>query len=100
PLSRGSKVENGTDLLSMLTSATGETQFHFRKQKEFENAIATGGVALRSTYALSYSPSSGEIGYHTIKVEVAVPSAKVYTRPGYWLRANSCFIRGRPYARS
>jgi VWFA-related protein len=87
-LSRSSKAESATDPFSVLTSATGGTQLHVRRQKEFENAISSVGIQLRSAYLLSYSPSSTEIGYHTIKIHVAVPGAKVYTRPGYWLGAN------------
>jgi VWFA-related protein len=84
-LGRSGKAEAAADPFSALTAATGGTQFHFRKQKELEDAIATIGVELRSSYLLSYSPNSTEPGYHTIKVEVTVPAAKVYCRPGYWL---------------
>jgi VWFA-related protein len=87
-LNRSSAVEKGTDPFSVLTAATGGTQLHFRKQTELENAIATIGVELRSVYLLSYSPSSIEGGYHTIKVEVNAPGATVHSRPGYWLGAN------------
>ena len=50
-----------------------------------EDAIAAIGVQLRSAYLLSYYPNSQEAGYHTVKIEVDVPGAKVYSRPGYWL---------------
>jgi hypothetical protein len=36
---------------------------------------------------LSYRPSAGENGYHTINIEVDVPGAKAYSRPGYWWTA-------------
>ena len=36
-------------------------------------------------YLLSYYAGSAEPGYHALKVEVDVPGAKVYSRPGYWL---------------
>ena len=49
------------------------------------DAIAAIGVQLRSAYLLSYYPNSPEVGYHTVKIEVDVPGAKVYSRPGYWL---------------
>jgi VWFA-related protein len=84
-LGRSGNAEKGADPFSILTAATGGTQLHFRKQSEMEDAIATIGVELRSAYLLSYSASSTEIGYHTINVEVAVPGAKAYARPGYWL---------------
>jgi len=71
-----------------LTAATGGTQIHFRRQNELEDAIATIGVELRSAYLLSYSPSSTEIGYHTVDVRVDVPGARAYARPGYWMSAN------------
>jgi hypothetical protein len=67
-----------------LTAATGGTQVHIRKQKELEEAISAIGVELRSAYQLSYSPSSSEAGYHTIAVDVDVPNARTFARPGYW----------------
>ena len=87
-LNRSGAADKSADPFSVLTAATGGIQLHFRKQKELENAIATIGVELRSAYPLSYSPSSTETGYHTIKVEVDVPRATVHSRPGYWLGAN------------
>ena len=30
-------------------------------------------------------PVPGGPGYHSIRVEVGVPGAKVFSRPGYWL---------------
>jgi len=84
-LGRNGKVEARTDPFSLLTAATGGTQLHFRKQKQFEDAIGAIGLELRSAYLLSYSPNSTETGYHTIKIEVGVPGAKVYACPGYWL---------------
>ena len=87
-VNRSNHAEKGTDPFSILTSATGGTQLHFRKQKEMEGAIAALGVELRSLYLLSYSPTSTEIGYHTIRIEVDVAGAKTHARPGYWLSAN------------
>ena len=46
------------------------------------------GVELRSAYLLSYYPSSEVPGPHTISVEVSVPGAKTYARPGYRLNPN------------
>src|ERR1700730_15777063 len=77
-LNRGSKAQQGTDPLSILTAATGGTQLHFRKQSELENAVATIGMELRGAYLLSYSPDSAESGYHTIRVKVEIPGAKTY----------------------
>jgi VWFA-related protein len=85
-LARNSAVERKADPFSALTAATGGTQFHFRTQRELEDGIGLVGVELRSAYVLSYPPPSGETGYHTIRVEVAVPGAKVYARPGYRLQ--------------
>jgi VWFA-related protein len=84
-LNRSSHAEASVDPFSILTNATGGTQLHFRKQGELEAAIAAIGVELRSAYVLSYRPDSEAAGYHTIKVEVDVPGARVYSRPGYWL---------------
>jgi VWFA-related protein len=86
-LNRSSSAEAGTDPFSILTSATGGTQLHFRKQRELEDDIAAIGVELRSAYVLSYHPDSEDTGYHTIQVQVNVPGARVYARPGYWMRA-------------
>lgn len=83
-LSRSASAEAGTDPFSVLTAATGGTQVHIRKQKELEEAISAMGIELRSAYQLSYSPSTREAGYHTIKVEVDVPYARTFARPGYW----------------
>jgi VWFA-related protein len=76
-------TRGGADPFSTLTGATGGTQFHFRTQRELEDGIGLIGVELRSAYVLSYAPNSRERGYHTIHVDVAVPGAKVYSRPGY-----------------
>jgi VWFA-related protein len=85
-LSHAAEVSQATDPFSILTSATGGTQFHFREQRELENGIALVGVELRSAYVLSYAPDSSEQGYHTIRVDVGVPGAKVHSRPGYWMK--------------
>jgi VWFA-related protein len=85
-LTRTAQVEQAADPFSVLTSATGGTQFHFREQRELENGIALIGVELRSAYLLSYAPNSVERGYHTIRVDVGVPGAKVHSRPGYWMK--------------
>jgi VWFA-related protein len=87
-LNRGSRAETGTDPFSVLTAATGGTQLHFRKQRQFEEAIAVIGIEIRSAYLLSYYPDSAETGFHNITVEVDVSGAKVYARPGYWLTAD------------
>ena len=83
-LNHSAESAAGTDPFSELTVATGGAQFHIRKQNELEQAITGIGIDARSAYQLSYSPSSNEIGYHTVKVEVDVPNAKVLSRPGYW----------------
>jgi VWFA-related protein len=84
-LNRNTDAATGADPFSILTAATGGTQLHFRKPRQLEGAIAAIGVQLRSAYLLSYYPNSQEAGYHTVKIEVDVPGAKVYSRPGYWL---------------
>lgn len=76
------------DPLLPLIAATGGTELHFHGQKELEDAIGTMGVELRSAYQLSYYPSSEDPGRHTISVEVSVPGAKTYARPGYILSPN------------
>jgi len=76
------------DPLSPLIGETGGTELHFHSQRELEDAIGTLGVELRSAYLLSYYPSSEDPGRHTISVEVSVPGAKTYARPGYILSPN------------
>jgi VWFA-related protein len=83
-LSRSSHAEAATDPFSVLIAATGGTEMHVRKQREFEEAISAIGEELRSAYQLSYVPATREPGYHTIKVAVNVPDATVFSRPGYW----------------
>jgi VWFA-related protein len=83
-LSHSAESAAGTDPFSELTGDTGGAQFHIRKQGELEQAISAIGLDARSAYQLSYSPSSSEIGYHAIKVEVDIPKARVMSRPGYW----------------
>jgi VWFA-related protein len=85
-LNRTAQAAQATDPFSILTSATGGTQFHFREQRELEDGISLIGVELRSAYVLSYAPNSAESGYHTIRVDVGVPGAKVHSRPGYWMK--------------
>jgi hypothetical protein len=58
------------------------------KQRQLEDAIAAVGVELRSAYLLSYYANPEEAGYHTVGIEVDIPGAKVYSRPGYWLGAD------------
>jgi VWFA-related protein len=82
---RTAAAAEATDPFSVLTAATGGTQYHFRAQRELEDGISLIGVELRSEYLVSYSPAPGGPGYHTIKVEVGMPGAKVFSRPGYWL---------------
>lgn len=77
-----------TDPLSPLVVATGGTELHFHGQRELEDAIGTLGVELRSAYLLSYYPSSDDPGRHTISVQVTIPGAKTYARPGYFLTPN------------
>ena len=84
-LRRTSAVAEGGDPFSVLTAATGGTQYHFRAQRELEDGISLIGVELRSEYLVSYSPAPGGPGYHTIRVEVGMPGAKVFSRPGYWM---------------
>ena len=85
-LDRAAAAQKAADPFSILAAAAGGTQIRFRKQTELEGALAALGLQVRSAYTLTYSPESPETGYHTIAVEVASPGAKVYARPGYWLR--------------
>jgi hypothetical protein len=87
-MNRSAKAHAGADPASVLTAATGGTQLHVRTQRQFEAAVAAVGTQLRSGYLLTYYPNPAEIGYHEVKIEVSVPGAKVYSRPGYWLSSD------------
>ena len=85
---RRTGVALGKDPFSQLTAATGGTQLHVRKQGQLEDAIDAVGAELHSMYLLSFSPDLRENGYHEIRVDVDVPSATAYSRPGYTLTGN------------
>jgi VWFA-related protein len=76
------------DVFSVLTTATGGTLLHFRKQNQLEDALIAIGNALRSTYFLSYTPNSTESGYHKISVNVDLAGATTYSRAGYLFNTN------------
>jgi VWFA-related protein len=82
-LRRAAQSSAGTDPFSYLTVATGGLQLHFRKQKQLEDTIIAMGDALRSRYFLSFTPDAPDNSFHTISVQVDVPDATVYARPGY-----------------
>ena len=85
-LHRSAAAADVSDPFSTLTAATGGTQFHFHAQRELEDGISLIGLEMRSTYLVTYSPAPDIPGYHAIRVQVAVPGAKVFSRPGYWLK--------------
>jgi len=82
-LRRAAMTDAHVDPFSLLTSATGGVQLHFRRPKQMENAIIGLGDALRSRYLLSYRPSQYDAGMHKISVSVDIPGVIVYSRPGY-----------------
>lgn len=82
-LRRAAQANNGSDPFSFLTVASGGLQLHFRKQKQLEDAIIAMGDALRSRYFLSFTPDAQDSSFHSISVQVDVPGATVYSRPGY-----------------
>ncbi len=82
-LKRSAKAATTSDPFSLLTSATGGVQLHFRKLDQLENALLLIGQELRSLYVLTYSPDSLTPGDHKITIQVDLPGAKVFSRPGY-----------------
>ena len=82
-LNRRSQADK-SDPFAMLAAATGGTQVFAAAQREFEYGIASIGYQLRSAYQLSFHSTPGQPGYHALRVEVDVPGAAVYSRPGYW----------------
>lgn len=72
--------------LEVYSRYTGGREFPFYTQKGLEKAVSDIGQELHNQYILTYSPTDqSEAGYHTIKVVVARPDLKVFTREGYWL---------------
>ena len=84
-LAHESESAAGDDAFAMLTHATGGTLLHFRTQRALEDAVGIVGTELRSVYTLSFPPDGARPGYHNLKVEVNVPGATPYARPGYRL---------------
>ena len=66
-LGRSAKVEVRTDPFSVLTSSTGGAQLHFRTQRQLEDGLRIIGLEMRSTYVLSYYPTTTAAGYHHVK---------------------------------
>lgn len=87
-LNRKAEAAAETDPGAALTAASGGTQLRFRTQRQLEDGLSAIGIQIRSGYLLSYYAASVAPGYHSVEVEVDVPGAKVYSRPGYWLPAN------------
>jgi VWFA-related protein len=84
-LARASAGDAGSDPFTLLTRATGGTLLHFRTQRALEDAVGIVGTELRSVYTLSFAPDLARTGYHELKVEVNIPGATPYARPGYRL---------------
>ncbi|SPE42033.1 conserved hypothetical protein [Candidatus Sulfopaludibacter sp. SbA3] len=84
-LTHAAAAEAKADPFTVLTRATGGTQLHFRTQRALEDAVGIVGTELRSVYTLSFAPDSTQKGYHNIRVEVNIPGATPYARPGYRL---------------
>ena len=86
-LRQASQTAKGSDPFSVLAGDTGGIQIHLRTQPALENAITMIGQELRTSYVLTYTPTSEQAGYHKIEVSVAHPEMKTYCRPGYWRTA-------------
>ena len=86
-LRQASKTAEGADPFSVLAGDTGGIQIHLRTQRALENAITMIGRELRTSYVLTYSPTSEQAGYHKIAVSVGHSEMKLYCRPGYWRTA-------------
>ena len=84
-LAGSSQAEMKSDPFAMLTHATGGTLLHFRTQRALEDAVGIVGTEMRSVYTLSFPADLTRPGYHNLKVEVSVPGATPYARPGYRL---------------
>jgi len=87
-MQHSAKVQVKKDPFALLSTSTGGVELSFRKQKQLEDALIATGASLRGRYSLSYSPDSNDPGYHKIQVQVDVPGAVVYTRPGYTYGSN------------
>lgn len=82
-LTHAAASEEKADPFTILTRDTGGTQLHFRSQRALEDAVGIVGTEMRSVYTLSFAPDLARPGYHALKVEVSLPGATPYARPGY-----------------
>jgi VWFA-related protein len=72
--------------LELAATATGGEHIATFGDETIEKAIDDIGGELHSQYSLSYSPpSTGQMGFHEIKVIVNRKGLKVHARPGYYL---------------
>ena len=75
----------------VFTSYTGGKEYAFLKERGLERAVSDIGDLLHNQYLISYSPNNkDEGGFHQIQVYVeGQREAKIRTRPGYWMAAQS-----------
>ena len=74
----------GQSPMDFYAKYTGGEFYSHWSQKALQNQFSRMASEIHSQYELAYVPeSSGEPGFHTIKVEVGRPGLKVRTRAGY-----------------
>jgi VWFA-related protein len=70
--------------LETLGGETGGQALFFGSYRKLDEVFAAVLLDLRSQYALSYTPPTGETGVRAIEVKVAGPGYRVRCRPSYY----------------
>lgn len=85
PLIVGAATAGKLATAKMLAQFTGGLALSFARKDSLERVIAQTGEDLHSQYLLTFqdtAPADGQI--HQIRVEAAIPGAKVRARQGFW----------------
>jgi len=84
-IQRGSKAGVVQDAPDLLSAETGGSRTPFRRLRELESGLSSIAEELHTEYLLTYSPDTGEPGYHHIRVEISRPNVTARWRPGYYV---------------
>jgi VWFA-related protein len=75
-----------THTAELLTASSGGRRFSFATSKGLEQALSRLGEEIHSQYLLSFTADSTSPGFHTVEISLpGHPTAKVQSRPGYWI---------------
>ena len=81
-----SGYSKGEAILDLLTRSTGGTILPAREEGQLKRAFSDLGKALRSQYALGYSPANFQAdgSFHSVELSARKPGYKVRCRRGYF----------------